>query len=217
MDAPLPNRHVKQDHADPRQSPVHRGPAPRCRVPALPRRRGRLFTRSATIALAARRSEQESARIRGDRRLSPRFQALVPETERRSAPSRRSPQTKRHRCAAPFRDGASRTRTGDLLGAIQARALRFPPKKVRICRSFARPSAAPLGAGSCGCPRITLAFRHSSRLVPEPDTDRKKAPARAIRVGPRRRRRWHIRGARSAAKGGVSGGDVRALGPRPTP
>jgi hypothetical protein len=140
---------------------------------------------AATIAPAARRSEKESARVRGDRRLSPRFQALVPETERRSAPSRRSPQTKRHRCAAPFRDGASRTRTGDLLGAIQARALRFPPKKGPICRSFARPSAAPLGADSCGCPWITLAFRHSSRLVPEPTpTARSARPSHPRRATP---------------------------------
>jgi hypothetical protein len=40
-------------------------------------------------------STVKRAGIGANRRLSPRFQALVPETERRSAPSRRSPQTKR--------------------------------------------------------------------------------------------------------------------------
>jgi hypothetical protein len=49
-------------------------------------------------------------------RLSPRFQALVPEMERRSAAPAVSARMKTRRCAASSRSGASRTRTGDLPG-----------------------------------------------------------------------------------------------------
>jgi hypothetical protein len=90
---------------------------------ALARRRGRLLTMPATIALAADGSEQESPPINDDPRQSPRFEALlvVPEMERRSPASAGIGGTKKaRRHAAPFKGGASRTRTGDLLGAIQA-------------------------------------------------------------------------------------------------
>jgi hypothetical protein len=66
-----------------RRSPADRGPAPRCRGRGVAAPPGPPI-RSATIAPRAPRSEHESPRIRNDRRLSRRSQALVPETERRS-------------------------------------------------------------------------------------------------------------------------------------
>jgi hypothetical protein len=65
---------------------------------AFPRRRGHLWT-AATIALAGRPSEPESPRIHGNPRLSPRFQALVPETERDRGRSTAIPETRNpHTC-----------------------------------------------------------------------------------------------------------------------
>jgi hypothetical protein len=51
---------------------------------ALARRRGRLCECAATIAPPAHQSEPKSAQIDHHPRLLPRFQALVPETERDS-------------------------------------------------------------------------------------------------------------------------------------
>src|ERR671927_1698764 len=49
--------------------------------------------------------------------------------------------TKRRRCAAPFRDGASRTRTRDLLGAIHAApGMLCPSGPGRFCALTTTPS-----------------------------------------------------------------------------
>ena len=63
-------------------------------------------------------------------------------------------------------DGASRTRTGDLLGAIQASSRRFWRQKVGFSRGFVIGATSCVSADVRGYRWIPLGFRHSWRLVP---------------------------------------------------
>src|ERR671917_423637 len=91
-------------------------------------------------------SEPKSPRIHGNPRQSPRVQALMPELERDSGDARRFAVTGSQRRAGTSSDGASRTRTGDLLGAIQALSqLSYSP--VRASRPEGR---SPMVAGDRG-------------------------------------------------------------------
>jgi hypothetical protein len=86
---------------------------------------------AATIPLVPQGSECKPASIDNDPRLLPRFQALVPEMERQyRASATISAKKKDAAVQRLLEDGASRTRTGDLLGAIH------PTAKVK-CSSYA--------------------------------------------------------------------------------
>ena len=73
---------------------------------------------------AAGRVHAESPWIHSNPQLSPRFQALVPETERDRGRSTAIPETTKPAHVQGVRsDGATRTRAPDLLRAIQALAM----------------------------------------------------------------------------------------------
>src|SRR5919202_1552503 len=109
---------------------------------------------------------------------SPRSRRIQPDKgtsafiQRRSWATPADPTRERRRCAAPFRYGASRTRTGDLLGAIQAGIRQIRREKMVICRRFAQLVGGATRTDSGGYLPIPSALRHSRRLVPEtPATD----------------------------------------------
>ena len=104
-----------------RQSAMHRGLFLGARPRGVPAPPGHLWT-AATIALAGRPSEPESPRIHGNPRLSPRFQALVPETERDRGRSTAIPETRNpHTCR--------------VFEAMELRGLEPPTSCVRSRRS----------------------------------------------------------------------------------
>jgi hypothetical protein len=87
---PHRGRDLAAIHRTARQSVAHRGPVPRCQAPGRCSAAGATTRTAATIAPLGHRSEPESGRIPGNPRLSPRFQALVPEMERDSRRYRRT-------------------------------------------------------------------------------------------------------------------------------
>jgi len=89
----------------------------------------------------------------------------------------------------------------------------FDVRRWRFAAPSRTGSKRPLRAYSRGLPRIPLGFRHSSRLVPEP-TRPQEAPSQPTAEG-MPGRRSHLRNACIAVKGGVSGPDAWAPGPRP--
>jgi hypothetical protein len=94
-----------------RQSAVHRGPFLGARPRGAPTPPGPSIRTPATIAPRARPSEPKSPSIHGNPRLSPRFQALVPEMERDHRRFKAIPETTKppHVQGHP-RDGARGTR-----------------------------------------------------------------------------------------------------------
>jgi hypothetical protein len=129
---PHPASDARHRRRRPRRAPVQ----PRERPDELVGRDGQ-YVMPATIALARRPSESESPRIPSNRRLSPRFQALVPETERDHQRSRRSPKRRNPRaCRGLEPSGARGDSNPRPPGCDPPLWARNRAEKYPICRVF---------------------------------------------------------------------------------